>query len=138
MRIRGLIRRRESPWIKHEPPIWKQFSRKIRNCVAPWEDASVYRNSFATPDEARTATTALADLDRMDALFFSGRREDHAALARAVAALDPAAFKSLAEAMSQIVAAGQGIARSTAAAHDSNRNQPPALSSAVATQTPPI
>jgi hypothetical protein len=41
----------------------------------------------------------LADLDRMDALFFSKRPEDHAALARAVADLDPAAFASLAKAM---------------------------------------
>jgi len=64
-----------------------------------WDDAHSYRESFATPDDARAATALLADLDRMDALFFSRRPEDHAELARAVAALDPAAFASLAQAM---------------------------------------
>jgi HPt (histidine-containing phosphotransfer) domain-containing protein len=65
-----------------------------------WHDAHAYRETFATPEEARNATALLADLDRMDALFFSRRPEDHAELARAVAALDPAAFASLAHAMS--------------------------------------
>lgn len=69
-----------------------------------WEEASAYRESFATPEAAREATAALADLNRMDALFFSPRAEDHAELARAVAALDPAAFKSLARAMTQLTA----------------------------------
>jgi hypothetical protein len=64
-----------------------------------WDDAQAYRATFATPEEARTATALLADLDRMDALFFSRRPEDHAELARAVAGLDPAAFASLAQAM---------------------------------------
>jgi len=65
-----------------------------------WHDAHSYRESFATPEEARAATALLADLDRMDALFFSRRPEDHAELARAVAALDPDGFASLARAMS--------------------------------------
>jgi hypothetical protein len=55
-----------------------------------WQDAHAYRETFATPEEARNATALLADLDRMDALFFSRRPEDPAELARAVAALDPA------------------------------------------------
>jgi hypothetical protein len=69
---------------------------------AAWHDANAYREAFATPDEARHATTLLADLNRMDALFFSQRPEDHAALARAIVDLDPAAFASLANAMSGI------------------------------------
>jgi hypothetical protein len=64
-----------------------------------WQDAQSYRESFATPEEARTATALLNDLDRMDALFFSNRPEDHVELARAVAQLDPVAFASLAKAM---------------------------------------
>ena len=64
-----------------------------------WDDAQSYRETFASPEEARTASALLADLDRMDALFFSRRPEDHAELARAVASLDPAAFASLAQAM---------------------------------------
>jgi hypothetical protein len=63
------------------------------------EDATSYRESFATPEEARNATAMLSDLNRMDALFFSRRPEDHAELARSIASLDPAAFDSLARAM---------------------------------------
>jgi hypothetical protein len=79
-----------------------------------WQDAQSYREAFATPEEARAATALLADLDRMDALFFSQRPEDHAELARAVAGLDPAAFASLAKAMSRLAADEQeGHASST-------------------------
>ena len=67
-----------------------------------------YRATFATPEEARTATALLADLDRMDALFFSRRPEDHAELARAVAGLDPTAFASLAQAMQGLTASPVG------------------------------
>jgi hypothetical protein len=63
-----------------------------------WREASAYRETFATPEEARAATAQLGDLNRMDALFYSRRPEDHAALAREVAKLDPDAFASLARA----------------------------------------
>jgi hypothetical protein len=69
---------------------------------AAWHDAKSYRETFSTPEEAKAATGMLADLNRMDALFFSHRPEDHAQLARAVADLDPSAFGSLARAMSQV------------------------------------
>src|ERR1700722_8944187 len=88
-----------------------------------WHDAKSYRETFATPEEAKAATGMLADLNRMDALFFSHRPEDHAQLARAVADLDPAAFASLARAMSQVAQrAGvtfPAIAARSAAARDS-------------------
>lgn len=82
-----------------------------------WDDARAYRETFRTPAEARSATAALADLARMDALFFSGRAEDHAELARVVASLDPAAFRSLARAMSEVAGEGQGSSDAVAAAH---------------------
>jgi hypothetical protein len=69
---------------------------------AAWHDAKSYREAFGTPEAARAATGMLADLNRMDALFFSHRPEDHAQLAHAVADLDPVAFASLARAMSQV------------------------------------
>src|SRR5271155_2612255 len=56
---------------------------------AAWEDAEAYRKVFATPQEAQAATELLGDLNRMDALFFSRRPEDHAQLAHAIADLDP-------------------------------------------------
>jgi hypothetical protein len=67
-----------------------------------WHDAKAYREVFATPEEARTATKRLDDLNRMDALFFSRRPEDHAELARAVSQLDPQSFASLARAMREL------------------------------------
>jgi len=70
-----------------------------------WKDARTYRETFATPEEARAATSLVADLDHMDALFFSQRPEDHAALARLVADLDPSAFASLMKAMNQLASA---------------------------------
>ena len=67
-----------------------------------WQDAQAYRETFATLEEAHAATALLADLDRMDGLFFSRSPGDHVALAHAVADLDPAAFASLAKAMSEL------------------------------------
>jgi hypothetical protein len=67
-----------------------------------WHDAKAYREVFATPADAQAATKLLGDLNRMDALFFSRRPEDHAELARAVAQLDPQAFTSLARAMTEL------------------------------------
>jgi hypothetical protein len=66
---------------------------------AAWEQAKEYKQFFETPDKAREATALLADLNRMDSLFFSNRPEDHAQLARAVAELNPAAFHSFAKAI---------------------------------------
>ena len=88
---------------------------------AAWHDAKSYRETFSTPEEARAATGMLADLNRMDALFFSHRPEDHAQLARAVADLDPAAFASLARAMSQ-VAQTVGVTFPAIAARSASRN----------------
>jgi hypothetical protein len=87
-----------------------------------WDDAQSYRETFASPEEARTASALLADLDRMDALFFSRRPEDHAELARAVASLDPAAFASLAQAMAGLAAESES--------HRDNRAGNRAVSSA--------
>jgi hypothetical protein len=67
-----------------------------------WRDAGAYREAFATPEQARAATAQLGDLNRMDALFYSRRPEDHAELAREVAKLDPEAFASLARAMNAL------------------------------------
>jgi hypothetical protein len=74
---------------------------------AAWHEAQEYRETFATPEAARAATGLLADLNRMDALFFSGRPEDHAELARAVADLNPASFASLVQAMNGLATEAQ-------------------------------
>jgi hypothetical protein len=79
---------------------------------AAWQDARAYREVFATPQAARDATALLADVNRMDALFFSRRPEDHAALARSIADLDPASFESLARAIGEFAQTnGSNVAR---------------------------
>ncbi len=72
-----------------------------------WQDVQEYRQTFATPEEARSATALLANFNRMDALFFSRRPEDHTELARTIAKLDSGAFSSLAQAMAQCSAETQ-------------------------------
>ena len=69
-----------------------------------WEDAKAYRETFATPEEARNATALLANLNRLDALFYSRQPQDHAELARSIAELDPAAFSCLVGAMNAMAA----------------------------------
>lgn len=78
-----------------------------------WQDAQAFRETFASPEEAKAGAVLLADLNRMDALFFSRRPEDHQELARSIADLDPAAFASLAQAIAR-----QASASSISAAHN--------------------
>jgi hypothetical protein len=111
-----------------EPAHLKAAFEAAPELRAAWRDAKAYRETFATPEEARAATGMLADLNRMDALFFSRRPEDHAQLARAVAEMDPVAFASLARAMTQIAqTAGvtfPAIAARSAASHARAGEQP--------------
>src|SRR5277367_4884993 len=95
-----------------------------------WREAGEYRETFATPEAARAATAQLGDLNRMDALFYSRRPEDHAELAREVARLDPEAFASLARAMNALAngatqkTAETARAASAAGRFDDGANQP--------------
>src|SRR5580700_2087392 len=112
---------------------------------AAWRDASAYRESFATPDAARQATALLADVNQMDALFFSRRPEDHASLARAIANLDPAAFTSLANAMQTIAASSAHVSAAPPVAQASAERRlmemttvPQATTSAIAPHLQPL
>src|SRR5277367_245644 len=89
-----------------------------------WQEANAYRETFATPEEARAATALVGDMNRMDALFFSRRPEDHAELARAVAKLDPEAFASLTRAMNAL-ANDANRTRQQVQAPTQNQNQNP-------------
>jgi DNA-binding FadR family transcriptional regulator len=66
------------------------------------KDVEEYREIFATPSEARQARERAAEVSRLDTLFFSKNPEDHAELARAVAAMDREAFASLARSMAEL------------------------------------
>src|SRR5690349_1656649 len=72
-----------------------------------WTEATSYRESFATPDDARLAATQLADVAAMDALFFSAKADDQVKLARLAAGINPDAFQLLASAMAQVAAEGR-------------------------------
>src|SRR5277367_2483977 len=89
-----------------------------------WQEANAYRETFATPEEARAATALVGDMNRMDALFFSRRPEDHAELARAVSKLDPEAFASLTRAMNAL-ANDANRTRQQVQAPTQNQNQNP-------------
>lgn len=102
---------------------------------AAWHDAHAYRETFPTPEAARAATALLTDLNRMDALFFSGRAEDHAELARAVADLDPAAFASLAQAMNGLATESQGHSANPAPKTAAEKPQHDAVAAEIAGPT---
>jgi hypothetical protein len=92
-----------------------------------WQDAQAYREAFATPAEARAASSALVDLDRLDALFFSGQPEQHAELARLVSKLDPKEFASLSREMGTLAATIQSPANNGSTADaPANRTTSPA------------
>jgi hypothetical protein len=104
-----------------------------------WDDAVAYREMFSTPQEAHAARARLVDLDRMDALFFSRRPEDHNELARAVAALDPSAFNSLARAMAQLAGGARGESENGAGdskAHSALAQVPAAAESSISVERP--
>ncbi len=94
---------------------------ELRNA---WQDAEAYRKTFATPAEAQAATALLADLNRMDALFYSRKPEDHEELARSIAQLDPAAFASLAQAIARQTGASRSAAVQPANSRPSGETQP--------------
>jgi hypothetical protein len=70
----------------------------------PVTDVAEYREIFATPAEAREARERVAEVSRLDELFFSRNPADHAELARAVAGMDREAFTSLARSMAELAA----------------------------------
>jgi hypothetical protein len=77
------------------------------------DDVAAYKEIFETPAAAREAGKLIADVNRLDALFYSKRPEDHAELARAVAALDRDAFAMLARSMNELAANGPATATNT-------------------------
>ncbi|MFY9805095.1 MAG: hypothetical protein WA306_18375 [Candidatus Acidiferrales bacterium] len=119
----------ESPTTQDAPAKLREVFKANPELQHAWRDAQEYRETFATPAEARAATALLGDLNRMDTLFFSKRPEDHAELARAVAQLEPAAFASLAREMANLAMGatrgeGEG-ARQTARLADGSRRDTP-------------
>src|SRR6185437_15434610 len=104
-----------------------------------WDDASAYREMFATPEDAKAATGLLTELNQIDALFFSKRTEDHATLARHIAQMDPAAFALLAREIQRVAGTGgtaswgaSQIESRGALQNGENRQQSPQMDAAAA------
>jgi hypothetical protein len=83
------------------------------------QSAREIQKLFPTADDARAAGAQLADLAKLDTLFFSNQPESHAELAAAVYRLNPSAFRNLArmmQAISSDSANADGPARRVASA----------------------
>lgn len=94
--------------------------RAYREIFPTVEAAREFQKIFPTVEDARTAGQQLAELAQLDGLFFSGRPEAYAELARFVERMDPQAFRSLAKAMAEIEQAR--VAPGLSPAQDSPRN----------------
>lgn len=80
---------------------WRE-SQGFREIFPNIETAREIQKLFPTLNDARAADAQVADLARLDTLFFSNRPESHAELAAAIYRLNPAAFRSLAQMMHAI------------------------------------
>jgi hypothetical protein len=87
----------------------------------PAVDVAAYREIFATPGEAREARERVAEVSRLDQLFFSKNPADHEELARAVASMDREAFASLARSMAELAATPREAAAASEARADGAR-----------------
>ncbi len=80
---------------------WRE-AQTFREIFPDVQSAREIQKLFPTADDARAAGAQLADLAKLDTLFFSNRPESHAELAAAVYRLNPAAFRNLARMMQAI------------------------------------
>ncbi len=109
---------------------WRD-AQSFREIFPDVQSAREIQKLFPTADDARAAGAQLADLAKLDTLFFSNRPESHAELAAAVYRLNPAAFRSLARMM-------QAISSDSANRGDpGHRAASPAIESAVSAQNAP-
>ncbi|MGB9334115.1 MAG: hypothetical protein WCB14_03830 [Candidatus Acidiferrales bacterium] len=88
---------------------WRD-AQSFREIFPDVESARAIQKLFPTIEDARAANSQVADLVRLDTLFFSNRPESHAELAAAIYRLNPAAFRNLAQMMNAIVSpSGDGV-----------------------------
>ncbi|HEY4741750.1 MAG TPA: hypothetical protein VIH76_14235 [Candidatus Acidoferrales bacterium] len=106
---------------------WRD-ARAFHEIFPDVQSARDIQKLFPTADDARAAGAQLADLAKLDTLFFSNRPESHAELAAAVYRLNPSAFRSLAR-MMQAISSDSGNSlepgnRVSSAASESTVNAP--------------
>jgi len=122
-----------------EPENFRAIFKANPSLRDAWRDAQAYRELFPdvqaareiqklfpTAGDARAASVQLADLAKLDTLFFSNRPEAHAELAAAVYRLNPAAFRNLARMMQAVAtdSADPGNAANRANANSNSADAP--------------
>lgn len=85
-----------------EPGQYSAIFESNPELAEAWRDARGFREIFPTVETARAAGAQVAELARLDTLFFSNRPESHAELAAAIFRLNPTAFRSLSQMMHAI------------------------------------
>jgi hypothetical protein len=88
---------------------WRD-AQSFREIFPDVESARAIQKLFPTLEDARAANAQVADLARLDTLFFSNRPESHAELAAAIYRLNPTAFRDLVQMMNAIGSpVGEGV-----------------------------
>jgi hypothetical protein len=77
--------------------------KAFREVFPSVETAREVAKLFPTVEDARAASAQVADLAQLDRWFFSGQPESHAEMAAAIYRMNPAAFRSLARAMEDVL-----------------------------------
>lgn len=104
---------------------WRD-AQSFREIFPDVESARAIQKLFPTLEDARAANSQVADLARLDTLFFSNRPESHAELAAAIYRLNPTAFRNLAQMMNAIVSPnGEGVQSLSALGPTSNATVQP-------------
>jgi hypothetical protein len=99
-----------------------QSAQAYRDIFPDIEQARALQKIFPTPADAERATAQLAELERLDSMFFSNRPESLAELAATVYRLNPEAFANLARVMAGMTSNATEAQRHRELTNDENRN----------------
>jgi hypothetical protein len=99
-----------------------QNAQAYREIFPDIEQARALQKIFPTPADAERATAQLAELDRLDSMFFSNRPESLAELALPSTVLNPEAFVNLARVMAGMTNNATEAQRRRELTTDENRN----------------
>jgi hypothetical protein len=99
-----------------------QSAQAYREIFPDIEQACALQKIFPTPADAERATAQLAELERLDSMFFSNRPESLAELAATVYRLNPEAFANLARVMAGMTSNATEVQRHRELTNEENRN----------------
>ncbi len=98
-------------------PEIEEVLRQHPEVAKAWEQERAYREIFPSVEAAKGAQEQLAEVQRLDGLFFANRPDTHAELAAAIYRMDPEAFRNLSRMMTNVLSNnGEGKPGGSAAA----------------------